>query len=381
MGIVLELAALALALQVNVAGASPDPCGGVSIGAGTEMFARLDEIASANAVVGYVIGIVSEGRFVSAHAFGERELGTGQCLDTSSILHWASVSKPFVATAIMQLHERGMLDLDSPMVEILPDYRTPDARLRRITIRQLLLHTSGLPDVEDYQWDRPQYDDGALSRWVLEESPRVLLFDPGSAREYSNTGYDILGLVIQRVSGTSFEKYMERNIFAPLGMTETTFVYPDVPDRLRTVGHSGTGNRVPVEHYPYNRRHAPSSTLNTNVTDMGRFVSALLNGGQLGETRILDARTVDEMWTPRWTVRDRPLKAAAMGWVVEDHDGRRMIRHFGWDDGFRSALIVFPDERSAVFLVTNDETAPMGELLRAALGEQATVVGKTSAGP
>jgi CubicO group peptidase (beta-lactamase class C family) len=279
------------------------------------------------------------------------------------------VSKPFVATAIMQLSERGELDPDARLVDVLPDYKTSDPRHADVSIRQLLLHTSGTPDVEDYEWDKPGYDDDALRRWVVEESPRDLLFDPGSDREYSNVGYEILGLVIEQISGQSFESFMKENIFDPLRMTDTTFYYPDVPETLRTVGHTDSTQRRPVSHYPYNRRHAPSSTLNTNVEDMARFVLALLNEGELDGVRILKSSTLDDMWTPRWTTRESPFQAAAMGWVVEDFNGHRMVRHFGADDGFRSALLLFPDDESGLFLVTNDETTPMPDIARAALGK------------
>jgi CubicO group peptidase (beta-lactamase class C family) len=330
------------------------------------MFRALDAIATRDAVVGYAAGIVVGGQLAYTHAFGEKELGSGAALETGSVFHWASVSKPFVATAIMQLSEAGRLDLDARLVDVLPDYKTSDPRHASITIRQLLLHTSGLPDVEDYQWDHPQYDPQSLGRWVLSESPRDLLFDPGSDRQYSNLGYETLGVVIEQVSGLEFETYMTRNIFEPLRMTDTTFYYPDVPEKLRTTGHTGAEDRRVVEHYPYNRRHAPSSTLNTNVNDMARFVMALLNGGQLDGFRILKSTTVDQMWTPIWVIQESPFRGAAMGWVVEEHSGRNIVRHFGWDDGFRSALILLPGEKSGLFIVSNDETAQIGEFVRAA---------------
>jgi CubicO group peptidase (beta-lactamase class C family) len=371
-------AAMALALAGQVT-SHPHAVGGEAEGAGDALpWRHLDTMAARNSVVGYAVGIVENGALTGTHAFGERALG-GARLTTTSVFHWASVSKPFVATAVMQLAERDLLDLDAKLVRVLPDYRITDDRQAGITIRHLLLHTSGLPDVEDYQWDRPQLDDRALARWVLEESPRELLFDPGSARKYSNVGYEVLGLVIARTSGLSFEQYMARNIFAPLAMTRTTFVYSEVPEALRTTGHAGVDRRARITHYPYNRRHGPSSTLNTNVEDMARFVKALLNGGELDGKRILRHETVERMWTPQWTIGEEPYKAAAMGWVVEDFGGHRIVRHFGWDDGFRSALIIFPADEAAVFLVSNDETAPIGELVKAAIGE-GLVIGGSGAG-
>ncbi|MGI9263409.1 MAG: serine hydrolase domain-containing protein [Gammaproteobacteria bacterium] len=333
------------------------------------LFETLDQIAAENGGVAFAIGLVAEGNRVYTHAYGEREIDGGEAVTNKSVFHWASVSKPFVATAIMQLHERGKLDLDALLIDVLSGYEVSDRRLVDVTIRQLLLHTSGMPDVEDYGWDKPEYDDTALRRWVLQESPRDLLFDPGSDRQYSNVGFEVLGLVIEQVSGLSFEEYMQRNIFKPLDMDDSTFYYPDVPEALQTAGHEGEEQRHPVANYPYNRRHAPSSTLNTNVEDMARFVMAMLNNGELNGVRIIESSTLRDMWDPKWVMRESPLSAASMGWVVEDFEGHRMVRHFGGDDGFRSALLIFPDDQAGLFLVTNDEAMPTRDIARTTLNE------------
>lgn len=365
------MASLALAMAV-VAGCSkaPQPVEENEAGLdGVALSRVLDQIATENNVVAYSIGLVANGTLAYAHAYGEAVLGSGEKVTTKSVFHWASVSKPFVATAIMQLHERGKLDLDALLIDVLSGYTVSDKRLFDVTIRQLLLHTSGMPDVEDYGWDKPEYDDEALSRWVLHESPRKPLFDPGTDRKYSNIGFEVLGVVIEQLSGLSFEAYMQRNIFEPLGMNDSTFYYPDVPEAQRTTGHQGEEQRHPASDYPYNRRHAPSSTLNTNVEDMARFVMAMLNHGELDGVRIIKSSTLRDMWDPGWVISEDPPSAAAMGWVVEDFNGHRMVRHFGSDDGFRSALLIFPDAEAGLFLVTNDEATPMRDIARTALGE------------
>jgi len=161
---------------------------------------------------------------------------------------------------------------------------------------------------------------------------------------------------------------MADKIFTPLNMQDATFFYPETPALKRTQGHNGDpGAKQATAHYPYNRRHAPSSTLNVSIDEMTLYAEALLNGGALGDARILKEETLADMWAPRWTTNEAPLRAATMGWVHEYRNGQRMLRHFGWDDGFRSALILFPDEKQAVFFVTNDESAPFSALLRAAL--------------
>ena len=334
-----------------------------------EFTSMLETARVEDGAVGFAMALIDDGELIYAHGFGETELGRGAPITPSHIFHWASVSKPLLATAIMQLSERGQLSLDAKLIDILPDYRITDPRQRDITIRQILLHTSGIPDVENYNWDKPEYDDAALMRWALTDSPRDLLFDPGTARKYSNVGYEILGAVIERISGMSFEDYMRANIFEPLAMTGATFVYPDTENALRTTGHAGAKEaKRRVEHYPYNRRHGPSSTLNTSVMSFAPFAQALLAGGSLGGAHILDADTLADMWAPRWTIDEENAESGAMGWVVENRPGRtRMVRHFGWDDGFRSALLLFPDTKQAVLFVTNDEDADLRAYLFPAL--------------
>ncbi len=334
-----------------------------------EFTSTLENARVEDGAVGFAMALIDGGELIYAHGFGETELGGGAPVTPSHIFHWASVSKPLVATAIMQLSERGQLSLDAKLVDILSDYRITDPRQRDITIRQILLHTSGIPDVENYNWDKPEYEDAALMRWALTDSPRDLLFDPGTARKYSNVGYEILGAVIERISGMSFEDYMRVNIFGPLGMDNATFVYPDTEATLRTIGHAGAkGEKHKIEHYPYNRRHGPSSTLNTSVISFAPFAKALLAGGSLGGAHILDADSLADMWAPRWTIDEENAESGAMGWVVEQRpDRKRMIRHFGWDDGFRSALLLFPETKQAVLFVTNDEDANLRAYLFPAL--------------
>ncbi len=335
---------------------------------GNTLTEELKAIRADTEAVGFAIGIIDNGELVFAKGFGEKALGGGEPITTQTVFHWASVSKPLVATAMMQLAEQGKLDLDAKLVDVLPGYEVTEPKQKEITLRQILLHTSGMPDVEDYGWDKPEFDDGALQRWALKESPRALLFEPGTARKYSNVGFEVLGAVIERVSGKTFEQYMADSIFAPLEMNDATFLYPDVPASSRTQGHAGkAGAKQPVAYYPYNRRHGPSSTLNANIDDMALYAQALLNGGSLDDVRVLNGDTLSDMWAPRWTTREEPYRAATMGWVHEDRNGRRMLRHFGWDDGFRSALLIFPDEGQAILFVTNDEGAPFSQLLRAAL--------------
>ena len=161
-------------------------------------------------IPGLAIGVVEGNHLVYAHAFGLKHLGRpADPLTTRSLFHMASITKPFVATAIMQLVERGAVDLDAPVVKYLPYFRIADDRYSQITVRQMVTHTSGMPDVEDYEWDRPQDDDGALERYVRSLTDQKLVSAPGERVRYSNMAFEVLGDVVAKASGESFDDYVQ----------------------------------------------------------------------------------------------------------------------------------------------------------------------------
>ena len=188
-------------------------------------------------VPGLAIGIMNKGEVIYTDAMGVKSMDTGAPLTTKSVFHMASVSKPFVATAIVQLVEQGKIDLDEKLTTYLPYFKLADQRYKDITIRQMLNHSSGIPDVDDYEWDKPQYDEGAAERFVRSLETWGLDFEPGSEYSYSNTAFDIMADVIAKVSGESFEDYMQKNILEPVGMVNSTFFKPEVDETLATTPH------------------------------------------------------------------------------------------------------------------------------------------------
>ena len=173
------------------------------------------------------------------------------------ILHMASVSKPFVAMAVLQLVEKGQVSLDSPLVRYLPYFTMADPRYTKVTIRQMLTHTSGFPDVKDYGWDRPQYDDGALERYIRDSvSHCTLLSDPGTKFAYSNMAYDVLAGVVAALSGTTFETLHENAFLRSL---------QDAQQHLYCEGHpAGPGHqpsRIGEQLSFRGQRHLPIQSL------------------------------------------------------------------------------------------------------------------------
>jgi CubicO group peptidase (beta-lactamase class C family) len=327
--------------------------------------AYLAEQVQKRGIPGLTMAVVRDGRVIYSGAHGVRKLGDGEPLTPQHVFHMASVSKPFVATAIMQLAERGTLKLDDRITRWLPYFRLADDRFGEMTIRQVLNHTSGMPDVQDYEWDKPQFDAGAAERYVRAIASQRLLWAPGTRWQYSNMAFDMLGDLIAKASGVSFEAFVATNVLEPPGMKSSTFIYPDVAPPLRTTGHVGNPARVsPV--YPYNRRHAPSSTLNSNVVDMTRWMLANLNRGQIEGRRILRPESYDALWTG---TTQTAVEGARIGlsWFLGTHAGRRTVFHPGGDTGFRSYVLLLPDDGIGVVLASNWEGTPRETLVQGVL--------------
>jgi CubicO group peptidase (beta-lactamase class C family) len=225
-----------------------------------------------------------------------------------------------------------------------------------------LSHTSGLPDVSEYGWHDPQLGDDALSEFARSLSHWSLKSDPGSTFSYSNAGYELLGLVLSRVTGTSFEDAMRQRLLAPLGMGSSTFLRSEVPDDLASSPHVGMPLTVPEDAYPYTRRHAPSSTLHSNLVELCRWMEAHWSPGPL------DAATVDLMSRPVVSVGEPPWEEEqSLGWAVGRYLGHRTLSHSGADPGFGSRLVLVPDRRTGVVVLANCNTVFTSSIASAAL--------------
>lgn len=317
----------------------------------TELEPKINDEIQKGHLPGFVIGIVRNGKLIYAKGFGVAKLGTNTPVTSRSLFHMASVTKTFVATAVMQLVEQGKIDLEAPVTKFLPYFKMDDERYRDIKIRQMLSHTSGIPDTTNYHWDKPEYDDGALERFVRSIANQKLVFTPGQNFAYSNTAYEILGDVIAKVSGESFEDYVQHYILTPLGMKDSTLFVRQANQQLLTSPHIEENGKLIVSRvFPYNRAHAPSSTLYSNIEDMSRWAIANLNHGQLDGRRILKRETADLMWQP--VVSAFNMKEA-LAWFVADLQGHRLVMHDGGDVGFVSRLMLAPDDSVAVVAMSN----------------------------
>ena len=320
----------------------------------------LEKLIQQQELPGFAIAVVDDNRVVYEVGFGVRNVTRkAELITTRSLFHMASITKTFVATSIMQLVENGKIDLGAPVVKYLPYFRMADERYRIITVRQMVTHSSGMPDVDDYEWNKPQYDEGALERYVRSLSNLKLNFAPGTRFQYSNMAFEILGDLIAKVSGETFDDYVQHNILAPLGMKDSTLLVRQADPKLLAWGHEldEAGHPFPSKVYPYNRIHSPSSNLHSNVVDMTRWAIANMNRGELDGVRILKTSTYDVMWKPSGEFGGKP-SPAGISWFLEEYRGNSMISHDGGDTGFLTGLAMLPEKKIAVVWMTNAEWLP-----------------------
>jgi CubicO group peptidase (beta-lactamase class C family) len=320
---------------------------------------QFDSIAGhqqwATDVPGYVVAVFSKEKVMYEKSIGVISNTTRKPVNRYSDFHMASVSKPFAATAILQLSDKGKVHLDSTLVSYLPDFSMKDPNYKKITLYHILTHSSGIPDVTDYEWERPQTDDQSALRYAAGFKESQLDFEPGSEFRYSNAAYDILAAVVQRVTGQTFEEYVKKNILQPVGMLKSSFLLSDISRNNFTEPHQIDAKLFmsPGKVYPYNRIHAPSSTLHSNLNDLIGWARLFLQEGTLNGNTILKKDTWQKMLTPQRTVTDR--YKVCLSWFEVEIAGRKVYFHSGGDIGYRTFVGFCPSANVAVVLMGNND--------------------------
>lgn len=303
-------------------------------------------------IPGLALGVVYGDEVVYLQGYGIAA-PDGRAVTPQTPFILGSTSKSFTALAVMQLVEAGRIDLDAPVTTYLPWFRTNDAAASaQITVRHLLNQTSGLPAYEG----RQGIADNDQSNMALENGVRdlsgVQLSQPaGQSYEYANENYNLLGLIVQAVSGSSYEEYVRSAIFAPLQMTHSAAALSD-PAAVDIA----TGYRYwffwPVAFdAPYPRRMTPSGFLISSAEDMTHYLIAQLNGGAYGNNQLLSPQRIDTLLTP--AARISPSSSYGMGWVIESHPGTTRIWHNGDVSNFHSNMLLLSDQHIGIVILVN----------------------------
>jgi CubicO group peptidase (beta-lactamase class C family) len=307
-------------------------------------------------IPGLALGIVHNDEVVHLRGFGEAN-PDGRTVTPQTPFILASASKSFTALAIMQLVESGKIDLDAPLRRYLPAFRVADeAASARITVRHLLHHTSGLPEDSAYP-PRACNDisDEALSERVDALSEVHLSHGVGTAFEYTDANYDVLGLVVQTVSGQSYESYIAGHVFAPLGMGHSYTNQVDARRNGLATGHrSWFGYPRPIEA-PYSRAAMPSSYLISSAEDITHFLSMQLNGGRYQGRSVVSPDGIAAMHAPAIRQGTRDIYYG-MGWETRSVSGVPVVRHDGTNANFYADMALNIKDRWGVVILTNSDS-------------------------
>ncbi len=324
------------------AGAVHNPENARSLGERSETVdAYIRREMRARQIPGLAYAVIDRGA-VTTGAYGISNLETDTPLHVGDIFEVASVIKPFTAIAVMQLVEVGQVRLADRISRYVPD---SPASWADITVRQLLSHTSGLPEGGWVGCDGLPLLTITTKEHLRQLSGQALLFSPGTRGSYSDGGYFLLGMLIEQVSGEKYRDYMRKRIFAPAGMGSTL-----IENRLQIVKHHVTPYELADGHLVNTRRlwdhELPSYFgLWTTVGDMVRWDKALDEG------RLLRPATLNEMWTPE-RLKDGTTAIVdgfpyGLGWFVPTIAGHRIVGHPGY---YGSVVFKLPDDGFTIIL-------------------------------
>jgi CubicO group peptidase (beta-lactamase class C family) len=295
---------------------------------------------------GCSLGVSQNGSVLYEHGYGMASLELGVPITPSHVFPAASISKQFTAMSILLLAQRGQLSLDDDVAKHIPEWT---GRSARITIRNLLNHTSGLRDAFLLQGLAPPREDGSdrneeILRFLVRA--RGLNFQPGAEFQYNNGAYNLLGVIVKRVSGKSLREFADVNIFKPLGMAHTHF-HDDpgmvVPNRVSGYHQDARGFHVASE----NGGIVGNAGLQTTVGDL------LLWEQNFAVPRVGDRALLDTMQTPAMPTGWSEGSGYGFGVEIAKHRGLRTVGHAGGDRGIASYVVRYPDQQFAVALLCN----------------------------
>ena len=316
----------------------------------TAQVAALFEDYSVDESPGAAVMVIEDGEILFKGGFGLADIESGAPITPESAFRLASVSKQFTAMAIMILSERGQLGYDDALTLYLPELERFG---NDVTLRHLLTHTGGLPDY---------YDD--LEEAVGDSLPDTeqameflagwgeAVFPAGDRYEYSNPGYEMLALVVERLSGQDFGRFLEDNIFAPLGMKDTVTVVRDNSEpeiRNRALGYSRADGSFVLDDDHVLNRILGSGGIYSTVEDLARWDQALFT------EKLVKRSTLEQAWSPAQLAsgEEHPY---GFGWRLGCYSGlgRRLWHAGGWL-GFSTFIVRYPEREFSVIVLSNLE--------------------------
>ena len=336
-----------------------------------------------NRIVGLSIGVVKDGKFYYTKGYGFTSVDSLYKVTEHTVFHTASITKVFTASAIMQFVDRGEIKLTDKLTDHLPDFKMKDKRYQQITIEHILTHSSGLP--WEHKFNNSPNDSTALEQFVSDLKNEKLKFAPGQKFDgttYSNVGYSILGLIIQRKSGMNYEKYIQKYILAPNQMTNCFFNHKLINQEIKAepIILSGKSKEIeqfnlhgvikdvnPVLKYPnyalikretYGRtsEHAPNDGLISSANDLSNWMIHLLTiyADSTSQTKqFISYSTLQNMWKLQRSIPNYKTSMGLGWWRYSDSPFGDYVHHPGRETGFSSVMMIYPKKNLGITILCN----------------------------
>ncbi|WP_290792301.1 serine hydrolase domain-containing protein [Flavihumibacter sp. UBA7668] len=346
-------------------------------------FAEVDklftEFAAKSNNPGFVYGIVANGKLVHLKFSGMANREKKSAVNPESVFRIASMSKSFAGVAILQLRDQGRLQLDEPAHLYIPElvntnYLTTDAS--PITIRQLMTHAAGFP--EDNPWGDRQLGISDEEMHAMFKKGISYSTVPGTAYEYSNMGFAMLGAIIKKVSGMSYQEYIQQYIWKPIGMFHTYWEYADVPDSTLAIGYRWINDDWVAQPLEHDGAYGIMGGILTTAEDFARYMSFMLgawparNEPDNGPLKRSSLREMQHPWNfaglnPGYKYPDGRTCPISSGYGYglrwsSDCDGRVTVGHSGGLPGFGSNWAILPDYGIGIVSFINQTYAPASRL-------------------
>ncbi|MCB0526878.1 MAG: serine hydrolase [Saprospiraceae bacterium] len=329
-----------------------------------------DSLRQLRLMPGLAFGIVQDGEVLMAEGFGYRDLEKKLPVTANTQFAIGSSSKAFTAACLAILADRDQLDWDKPVINYMPDFRLYDEfSTQEMTAVDLVCHRSGLPR-HDLMW----YGSPNTRKEIYD---RLRYLQPNkslrTAWQYNNLMFMTAGYLVERISGKTWEAFVQQNIFAPLGMTNSNFSVKDMAAAKDAATGYRTKDRKENIRMEYRNIDAvgPAGSINSSVSDMLQWVKLHLDDGKVGEQEIISAAEMRHLHSPQMLM-DRPNfaknpeltdPAYAMGWFIYRYKGLRVVQHGGNIDGFSALVYMLPEKNLGMVILTNQNGAGLPGIL------------------
>lgn len=296
---------------------------------------------------GAAVIVTRNGQIVFRKGYGLANLELNVPVKPEMVFRLCSVTKQFTAVAVMMLVEQGKLSLNDDINRFFPDYPTGG---KKITVENLLTHTSGIKDYLNKVWPKrisQEFKPGELIELFKNDG---LDFEPGTKADYSNSNYVLLGAIIEKLSGKDYGEFIEEQIFKPLGMKHSSYerVQKLIPNRV-----SGyltlNGAYINAAYLSMSQLYAAGG-LDSSVDDLALWDAAI------ADDKLIKHTSRERIFTP-YKLPGGEISPYGSGWVISQFQGRTIASHGGGIPGFRAYVVRIPEDHVYVALLTNDETA------------------------